>query len=69
MITGSDDEDRDDSREPYCLKCAYFKVTWDPAFPRSCTIFGLKCRNLPSVEVFRATGQHCPSFKLKEGLK
>ncbi|MCL1958336.1 MAG: hypothetical protein FWF68_01910 [Spirochaetes bacterium] len=57
------------SRPPNCLKCAFFKVTWDTAFPRSCEIFSIKCSNLPSQEVFRATGANCPSFKLKEGLK
>jgi hypothetical protein len=38
-------------------------------FPRSCDIFSIKCANLPSQEVFRATGANCPSFRLKEGLK
>ncbi|MDR2019679.1 MAG: hypothetical protein LBQ14_02825 [Treponema sp.] len=57
------------ARAPDCLKCAYFKVTWDPAFPRSCRIFGIKCRDMPSAEVFRAAGRRCPSFTLKEGLK
>jgi len=57
------------SKPPNCLKCAFFKVTWDPAFPRSCEIFSIKCANLPSAEVFRATGANCPSFRLKEGLK
>ncbi|MDR2444753.1 MAG: hypothetical protein LBD44_02290 [Spirochaetaceae bacterium] len=47
---------------PNCLKCKFFKVSWDAAFPRSCTQFGIKCRALPSVEVFNATKQHCPSF-------
>ncbi|HCC37598.1 MAG TPA: hypothetical protein DEQ14_08270 [Treponema sp.] len=56
-------------RLPNCLKCAYFKVTWDPVFPRSCEIFGVKSLNLPSMEVFRATGSNCPAFRLKEGLK
>jgi hypothetical protein len=54
---------------PNCLKCAYFKVTWDPDFPRSCEIFGIKCRSMPSQEVFRAAGAACPSFRLKKGLK
>jgi len=57
------------SRPPNCLKCTFFKVTWDAAFPRSCEIFSIKCSNMPSQEVFRATGANCPSFKLKEGLK
>ena len=54
---------------PNCLKCLHFRITWEPAFPRSCLVFGIKSRNLPSLEVFGATGKHCPSFELKPGLK
>ncbi|MDR2484759.1 MAG: hypothetical protein LBD55_05140 [Treponema sp.] len=53
-------------KAPDCIKCLHFKVTWEPAYPRSCRIFGIKSRNLPSVEVFRATGRHCPSFQATE---
>ena len=56
-------------RAPNCLKCVHFRITWEPAFPRSCTVFGVKCANLPSLEVYAATGRHCPSFELKPGLK
>jgi hypothetical protein len=55
-------------RQPNCLRCAYFRVTWDPAFPRACDMFGFKGMGLPSGEVFRATGQSCPAFRLKDGL-
>ena len=57
------------TRAPNCLKCAYFKVSWDTLFPRACEIFGFKTQTMPSLEVFRATGSNCPSFRLKEGLK
>lgn len=57
------------SRMPDCLKCAYFRVTWDPAFPRACDAFGVKSRRMPAWEVFVATGRHCPAFQRKEGLK
>jgi hypothetical protein len=57
------------ARPPNCLKCAYFKVSWDTEFPRSCEIFEIKCRNMPSYEVYRATRSNCPGFRLKEGLK
>jgi hypothetical protein len=57
------------SAAPNCLKCLHFRITWDPAFPRSCLVFGIKSRNLPSVEVYAATGAHCPSFELKPGLR
>jgi len=62
-------ESKTPTRPPNCLKCAYFKVTWDPMFPRACEIFGFKGVNLPSMEVFRVNRAHCPAFKLKEGLK
>ena len=53
-------------RAPDCLRCKHFKVTWEPAFPRSCLLFGIKCRNLPSVEVFLSAGKHCFAFQAKE---
>ncbi|RKX93805.1 MAG: hypothetical protein DRP59_01935 [Spirochaetes bacterium] len=54
---------------PDCLKCVYFKVTWEYSFPRSCTLFGVKSKTLPSMAVYRATGKHCPSFKKSGKIK
>jgi hypothetical protein len=56
-------------RNPPCLKCVHFKITWDSSFPRACELFGFKGREMPSLEVQRATGQPCPAFVLKTGLK
>ncbi|MBL8968052.1 MAG: hypothetical protein JNG85_13690 [Spirochaetaceae bacterium] len=56
-------------RAPDCLKCLHFHVTWDPSFPRSCEVFGIKSQRLPSLEVFAATRRHCPAFEEKPGLK
>ncbi|MCL2601424.1 MAG: hypothetical protein FWD91_01275, partial [Treponema sp.] len=52
---------------PNCLICRHFKITWEPAFPRACLLFGVKCRTLPSAEVFLSTGKHCFSFEPKGG--
>jgi hypothetical protein len=61
---------KDDSAPPpNCLKCGWFKITWDAAFPRACEFFGFKGQGFPQAEVQKATGQPCPAFKLKEGLK
>jgi hypothetical protein len=57
------------TRAPDCLKCAHFKVTWDPSFPRACLVFGIKTSRMPSMEVYLSTGRHCPSFERKEGLR
>ncbi|MDR2747724.1 MAG: hypothetical protein LBB77_09805 [Treponema sp.] len=57
------------SAYPNCLACLHFKVSWDPALPRSCGLFGFKCLDLPSVEVFKSTGKHCPAFRERETRK
>jgi hypothetical protein len=54
---------------PDCLKCRWFHVSWDPRFPRACRVFGIKSWQLPSVEVYRATGRHCPAFEVSPKLK
>jgi hypothetical protein len=54
-------------RAPDCLRCRHFRITWEPAFPRSCTLFGVKCRNLPSMEIFLSTGKHCFAFYARDG--
>ncbi|TFG62121.1 MAG: hypothetical protein E4H36_08745 [Spirochaetales bacterium] len=56
-------------RAPNCLKCVYFRVTYDPAYPRGCRVFAVKSRDLPSMEVFKATGHHCPSFVLSPKIR
>jgi len=59
------EEKGDTHRAPNCLKCVHFKVSWDPLFPYSCVIFAIKSRFMPSLEVFRSTGNNCPSFQKK----
>jgi hypothetical protein len=54
---------------PNCLKCHHFRVSWDPRFPRACRVFEIKSRELPSLEVYKATGTHCPSFQLSTKLR
>jgi len=54
------------NKPPDCLRCRHFKITWEPAFPRACLLFGIKCRNLPSMEVFASTGSHCFAFQKRD---
>ncbi|MFW5729863.1 MAG: hypothetical protein ACOCYG_09380 [Spirochaetota bacterium] len=49
-------------KAPNCLKCRHYRVTWDPAFPRGCEIFGIKSKRMPSIVVKETTGHHCPGF-------
>ncbi|ORC30249.1 hypothetical protein B4O97_18545 [Marispirochaeta aestuarii] len=57
------------AKAPNCLKCIYFEVSWDPAFPRSCRLFGVKSKDLPSHAVYRANGRHCPAFRKNPKIK
>ncbi len=52
---------------PNCLKCVFFKVSWDAAKPRQCVHFNFKSRDMPSHVVFHATGMICPHFQKKQG--
>nr|WP_097157187.1 uracil-DNA glycosylase [Bacillus oleivorans] len=47
------------------MQCQHFYVTWDTRFPRGCRVYGFKTRQLPSVEVFRASGMKCLKFEKK----
>ncbi|MBU8912761.1 MAG: hypothetical protein KOO61_01975 [Spirochaetales bacterium] len=58
-----------EERAADCLKCIHFKVTWESAFPRACTIFGVKSKRMPSVVVFESTGRHCPAFQRSPKIK
>lgn len=50
---------------PDCFKCHHFYITIDEKFPRGCKVFGIKGKNMPSVDVKRATGISCPVFSSK----
>ena len=65
MLIDYDREKTSPDRAPDCFRCRFFKVSWDPAFPRSCLLFGIKCRNLPSMEVFLSNGKHSFAFEAK----
>jgi hypothetical protein len=54
---------KNQNSSPDCFKCVHFEITWDEHFPRSCSIFGFKGKELPSFTVLKYTGYNCPSFK------
>ena len=49
-----------------CLKCKYFALTWEPKFPRMCKFYGFKTSGIPSVTVYKSSGEICTSFVKKE---
>jgi hypothetical protein len=48
-----------------CVKCKHFHVTWDPHFPKGCTVFKFKSKYAPSQTVYEATGKFCEEFEEK----
>ena len=52
-----------------CFECVYFAVTWEPEFPKSCSLYGFKTTSLPSVTVYETTGEICLGFERKETRK
>ena len=49
-----------------CMKCEYFVVTWNPEFPRGCKLYGFRTMSIPSIEVFKASGEECAGFTAKK---
>ncbi|MBF0125026.1 MAG: hypothetical protein HQL60_06800 [Magnetococcales bacterium] len=49
-----------------CLKCRYYRVTWDVDHPRGCSAMGFKGAVLPAHEVQRISGTDCQCFEPKE---
>lgn len=45
-----------------CRKCKYFYVTWDQNNPYGCKYFGFKTKTLPSVYVYKSSGEPCKAF-------
>ena len=53
------------SKRLNCIKCVHYFVTWDNRFPNGCKSMDFKSKNLPSVEVFNASGLKCQFYKEK----
>ena len=48
-----------------CLRCQYYRVTWDRNFPKGCSLFGFKSQKLPCDFVYEASGVRCDHFMEK----
>ena len=48
-----------------CYKCNYYYVTWEHRRPHGCKAMGFKSQLLPSITVYRSSGQPCQLFSEK----
>ena len=48
-----------------CRKCKNFYITWDQNNPYGCKYFGFKTKMLPSVYVYKSSGEPCMAFQDK----
>jgi len=48
-----------------CFKCTHFTITWDKSKPYGCKAMGFKTKQLPSILVYRSSGEKCMLFKKK----
>ncbi|MDX8413196.1 MAG: hypothetical protein R8J85_03835 [Mariprofundales bacterium] len=53
------------TKDPQCMRCQHFHVTWEPEKPYGCRSFGFKSKRLPSLEVKMASGEQCLRFENK----
>ncbi|QDU86306.1 hypothetical protein Pla163_34570 [Planctomycetes bacterium Pla163] len=48
-----------------CFGCVHLVTTYQPAFPYACRLMGMKSRALPSIEVFKETGEDCRGYETR----
>jgi hypothetical protein len=48
-----------------CQKCEYYFVTWNRNAPHGCRGMGFKSKLIPSLVVFKNSGESCKLFKEK----
>ncbi|MDP2302067.1 MAG: uracil-DNA glycosylase [Ignavibacteria bacterium] len=53
------------TKRPDCRKCVHFFITWNKSFPYGCKVYGFKSKNLPSIEIIKASGISCLKFEIK----
>ncbi|MCJ8345016.1 hypothetical protein MJH12_05710 [bacterium] len=49
-----------------CIRCKYYKVTWEVDRPHSCTLFAFKSKALPMHVVRQSDGNPCQGYRLKK---
>ncbi len=52
-----------------CRHCRHYFVTWEPERPHGCRIMGFKSRTMPSLVVYRNSGEICRAYHLKAHKK
>jgi hypothetical protein len=56
--------------KPNCMKCKHYFVTFDPAVPKGCRIYGIKSMAMPSTVIKQANnGMDCIGFAPKADKK
>ncbi|MCW7752813.1 uracil-DNA glycosylase [Desulfobotulus sp. H1] len=50
-----------------CYRCRHYYITWEPKFPHGCRGLNFKSREMPSLAVFRSSGQPCHFYTPKPG--
>jgi hypothetical protein len=48
-----------------CFKCRYFVITWQRERAYACRAMGFKSRQMPSMVVWRSSGEACMLFSPK----
>lgn len=51
------------AKNPSCVHCSHFFVTWTNDFPRGCRAYGFRSPEYPSIVVLRESGIACQLFE------
>ena len=49
-----------------CIRCQYYKHTWERGHQHACLLFGFKTKKLPSDAVYESSDMPCHGFLPRE---
>ncbi|MDD0852745.1 hypothetical protein HBN50_06535 [Halobacteriovorax sp. GB3] len=52
-----------------CMKCKYYKSTYDPRSPRGCRFYGFETASIPSMVIKRETGSECMAYEKRANAR
>lgn len=48
-----------------CKICKHYYITWDKLYPNGCRKLSFKSKDMPSLDVYKASGLACLYFEKK----
>ena len=60
------EESNEATKRVSCIRCRYYRITWDARMPYGCRAHGFKTFRNPALIVYESSGIECQLFEPKK---